>query len=727
MGKKKPTISIPKYFMSIHLGICHGPVDSLKAIYVNDREAWSGDISSELAIPIDKEELFGGIRKEGGVSGIAYYLPGGPTQTLLQNLAARLGLTQATSPGYRALTSIFFVGDLISSRGFYWSANQPSIKPIAVKVARFPKTLSNNFSNINGNANPAHIIHECLLNKDWGMGASINQIDQTSFAYAAELLFNEGLGLSMMWVSQSSVEDFIKEVLDHIQATFYLDPKTGLFNIKLIRDDYDINNIPVFDETNSFVSSFQRKGWGETINEIVVTWTNPANEKEETVSLQDIANINIQGALISDSRNYYGVRSAETAKMLAARDLRTSSAPLASVEISVNRVAWDLVPGDVFKLTYPEYGIESLIFRITSIDYGKIGEPEIKILAVEDVFSLSFAEYSEPPSSGWVDPSEEPSPMAFSRVMTLPYYFIVNNLAPADVSAITSPEEFVGVLAAQTGQDTFTFELVGTELDPLGNTVETTLGERNCVGRTTLSSALIQEDVSTLTFNNPFNGIVSLAPGGFILLGSGTDSSSELCLVQSVSGNSVTLSRGVLDTTPKNWSIGSSVFIFEKDSNIVDVSETVAGEVLNYKLLSRTSLGLLPLSSAPILSATVPSRLHLPYRPSNCSVNGVKFGVSNIALTDNLALTWANRNRLIEDTVILNWSEASVTPESGQLTRITLLTLTNTIIQTYDVSGSSFSIPNSVFNTYSSFKVRFEAINGTLVSFQNHEIQVNRL
>ena len=30
------------YFMSIHYGICHGPVDALLGIYIKERDAWPG-------------------------------------------------------------------------------------------------------------------------------------------------------------------------------------------------------------------------------------------------------------------------------------------------------------------------------------------------------------------------------------------------------------------------------------------------------------------------------------------------------------------------------------------------------------------------------------------------------------------------------------------------------------------------------------------------------------
>lgn len=723
MGKKKPTIDATMYYMSIHLGICH-KVDRLRSIFIGERKAWEGDVSIEQGIYIDNQELFGGIRKEGGVSGQAYFLPGGPTQILPENLCNRLGLTQATTPGFRGISSLFFVADLVSSLGFYWTANQPTLRGVWAKVTRQPTTLGLDFSQIGEDANPAHIIHECLVDRDWGMGADPASLDLAAFQYAAETLFNEGLGLSLMWAQQSSIEDFIKEVIDHINATLYINPRTGLFTIKLIRDDYVTASLPVFNEDNCVVSSYQKKSWGETTNEIVVTWTNPENEQEETVSLQDLANFSIQGNLVSDSRNYYGVRNASLAKNLCARDLRVASAPLTSVELEVNRDAWDLVPGDVFVLQYADYGVESMVIRVGTIDYGRDGEPTIKVSGVEDIFSLPFTDYAEPPQTGWVDPSEDPQPMAFSYLLTLPYFFVAANLDSAELSSFTYPEAYVSILAAQTGQDTFSFDLLGQDFDNLGNPVVTSLGQKNCVGRAVLSTVLTRQATSSITSFSNLSGILFPNSNVFMVIPGTSEQESEICLISNYNGVSYTLFRGVLDTVPKTWPLGTEVFFFEKDSNTVDTTTLSAFETSLYKLLSITSKGILPEASAPLESVIVSERPHLPQRPANCQVEGVRYTSVNISPLSDLDLAWSTRNRLSENSIILNWEDSSVTPESGQLTRITLLSTTLSVIYQQDYTGSNAVIPHANFTGYTQFIVRFSSVLSGEVSLQHYDIAV---
>jgi hypothetical protein len=157
----------------------------------------------------------------------------------------------------------------------------------------------------------AHIIYDGALTEHrlgHGHGLTDILIDVDSFEDAGVVLYNEPLGLSMIWTRQSSIQDFIQEVLDHIQAALFVDPQTGLLTLKLIRGDYDVGTLPTIDPSNATLTNFGRKLWGEIVNEISVTWTNPDNEQDETVTVHDLASITTQGGIISDSRNYYGVR-----------------------------------------------------------------------------------------------------------------------------------------------------------------------------------------------------------------------------------------------------------------------------------------------------------------------------------------------------------------------------------------------------------------------------------
>ena len=196
MGSKKPKIEVVQYYMSLWYGFATGPVDAIKAIFVDEKEIWSGEVTESAGIYVKKPDLFGGIKKEGGVEGLVTYLDGRPSQTIPEHLANKMNRTEATCPAHRGISSLFFTGyngsaastsygggvigsiiggslnalfagiNFSSAKGFYWRANQPNIPPIWIKATRSPKVLNALYAMVGDDANPVHIIYEVLTNTD---------------------------------------------------------------------------------------------------------------------------------------------------------------------------------------------------------------------------------------------------------------------------------------------------------------------------------------------------------------------------------------------------------------------------------------------------------------------------------------------------------------------------------------------------------------------------------
>ena len=557
-------------------------------------------------------------------------------------------------------------------------------------------------------ANPAHMIYECLTNTDWGMGSPASAIDVDSFEGAALTLYNEDFGLSMIWTRQASIQDFIQEILDHIQAVLFVDPATGLLTLKLIRGDYDPDTLPIIDQSNATLSSFGRKLWGEIVNEVVVTWTNPENEQEETVVVQDLASIVTQGGIVSDGRNYYGVRSAALAQKLAQRDLRASGAPLASFEAEVDRSLWQVRPAAVYRVNWPEYGLSGVVVRVTDVNYGKPGDPAIKLTLVEDVFGLDVGDYIEPPGSIWEDPSSAPAPLEFVQILTLPYFMAAGTTVAAFSDSPEYPEVLAGVLGSTTGDDTFEYELWDEIAQPDSSLEWQSLQTENVIGRAELVTPFVAEaetEFDEATDLTTLIGQTVPTQGGFMLIGDGTEEENEIALITAV-GETATISRGVLDTVPRAWPAGTPVWFVDSSTLFEDPVVRAAGEVVSYKMLTRTSNGLLALGSAPLVSYTLTERPWLPSRPANVEAHGEGWSTELSPIDARgradpwVTVTWANRNRLTEDSVVLGWTDGDVTPETGQTTRIEVLAADGTPQATHaGLTGASFDVPDASFGS----------------------------
>lgn len=573
--------------------------------------------------------------------------------------------------------------------------------------------------------NPAHIILECLTNKDWGMGGAMSSLDLVAFESAAITLWYERFGLSLQWVQQADIQTFVGEILDHIEATLFLHPRTGLLTLKLIRNDYDVATLPVITPDNATLSNWDRKGHGEIVNEVIVSWTNPDSEESETVYAQDLASISVQG-LISDSRNYYGVRYNGLANRLAYRDLRAANAPLAICEAVLDRTQWDIVPGDVVKLTWPEYGIDQLVMRVGPVDYGKPGDPAIKVSLAEDVFGLDQGEFSAPPNSEWDDPREEASPIDYYELLTLPYWTVAQVLGASSAAAAVYPASAAGVLAAEGGSDTSSYDLMTEVTDATGAVGFETVATRSILSRLEIAGALAAEATSVVALAGDATQGAGPEVAGLVFIGAGGDVATEIAMVTAVGASDMTVLRGVLDTVPRAWPALTPVWFVNANMPWYDPSERSAFETANYKILPRTSTGPLPEAGAATVSFAVGERPHLPSRPANVKVNGTGWGLVDSIATNPATVTVAQRNRLTEDSQILAWTDATVTPESGQTWTIKLLNLVDrSVIATVaGLTGTSTTIAHSVFAGNSAAILRVTAARDGFESLQGHEITV---
>lgn len=692
MGKGPSTGKsvITEYRMSMHFGVCHGPVDAILGIKIGDKTVWSGSTPG-TQLNLANYELFGGGTKEGGIAGRVFLLDGNPSQLLSTELAGKLGGAPTTVPGFRGILTAFFIGLEGARNGFYWGANSPYIKNTSIKVRRSPKGFYPEKAMIGDDANPIHMIFECLTNIAWGMGGSPGQIDPVNFAEVADILYDEGMGLSMLWSGQSKIESFVQEILDHIEATFFTNPRTGLFNVKLIRPDYDVADLFHIHDGNAVIQKFQRKGWGETVNEVNASWTNPDNEQAENVTVHDLGNIASQGEIVPSSRNYYGVRNSNLALRMAQRDLTASAFPLASCEARVSRAAWDQTPGNAVKVSSKQHGLSELVMRVGSINYGRQGSPEIVVTLMEDVFSLPDEPYVQAPDTEWEDPVVSPAPLAFSKFFDIPYYVAARALGDEDAENLSYPQSYVGILGAQDTSGTLSINVLAEGVDTIGNIDFRSVGEISTSGRGVLSSGVAEAATSTMPAFATFDGGVGLENGTMAMF-VGPGGEFELALVTSVVAGVATLRRGILDTVPRAWSLSTVVWLFRPASLIYDLTARAAGQVVPYKLLPRTTLGLLDESLAPEQDYTIGDRLHRPLRPANVKVNGTLFGPASLDYAlDGLVITWSTRNRFAETSQIAAWTDASVTPEAGQTTRVTIYDGDTILEQVSGITGTTFT------------------------------------
>lgn len=619
----------------MHLVFCT-EADSLEEIKAGEKTCWDTRITDNQSIYIDKPELFGGEKAEGGVQGMVDVMFGRENQQKNPYLVSKLG---EAIPAFRGVVSLVL-------NQVYVSALNPYIKPWWAKFKRIPaKDWYAAKAEINGHANPAHIIYHLITKYNLGL------IDDASFMKAADTLYAEGFGLSFYWKG-TNVGEFIQEIINHIGGIIYPSPTTGRLVLKLIRNDYNIADLPVFDESNIVsLVSYERRTLSDTINEVTVIYEQDTDGEEVSVTYQDLANIQAQGKVVSQEIRYPGIPNETLACRVAERDIRAMSAMLSKIKLKVNRKAFNLGIGDVFVLSWDKLGLERVVYRIGDINYGTLSDNTISISALEDIYSLGSAIYTKPQNTYWQNPVSAPSPAPVARLYEMPYWDVARTLDPANFAILQEGDGFVGALAARPSGITFNYDLLineGGGYDVVGSFV--------FVPTATLTQDISYEDTILHIESVADMGLATTDNTEYAWIGEEAVRVDQIDLA----AGTLRVGRGCLDTVPQKHTAGEKI-IFASTYGYEETSY-VAGQTIQGKVLPRTGMGVLDEALAPTLSIILKNRLDRPYPPASFKIQGVLYPTE---IVGDMTLQWYHRDRTQQTATVIDQTVGNIGPETG--------------------------------------------------------------
>lgn len=515
--------------------------------------------------------------------------------------------------------------------------------------------------------NPAHIIRECLTDPDWGMGYQESDIDDASFITAADTLFDEQMGISLLWDRQIPIEDFVNEIVKHISAALYVDRTTGKFVLKLIRDDYDVEDLLVLDEQDiEKVEGATRPTFGELVNSVTVNYWQASTGKTASVTVQDSALIQMQGAVINTTLQYPGFTNSNIASRVALRGLRTFSTPLLSCTVYASRKAAQLNIGDAFVMNWPDLDINNVVVRVSGMALGDGKSNKVKLTVMEDVFATPAVAVVTPSDDVWEDPNQAAEPSPYRLAFETPYYEVVQAIGQtdADTKLATNPElGYVAVAAVRPG-----------------NAINATLSINSGAGYE--DSAVVDFCPTAILVGNvgPMSTSWVITSGvdlDLVEVGTHAQIDGELVRIDAIdtSTGALTVGRGVLDTAPRAHADGARIFFWDVYSGS-DQVEYVDGETIYLKVLPTTGLGSLPIAEAPEDSVTLDQRALRPYVPGRFRIDGLDYPVE--IFTNNPLVSWAHRDRVQQTAgTLIDHTAGDIGPEVG----------TTYTIQVYNESG----------------------------------------
>ena len=607
---------------------------------------------------------------------------GGQQTVTVTNIPAVVENVIADIPAYRRIASVIL-------NQVYVGTN-PYLKKWAFRVRRILKKSDGTAqwypakAAIGQDMNPAHIIRECITDPDWGMGYLDSDVEESSFILAADTLYSESFGMSLLWDRQATIDDFITEVLRHIDATLYVDRTTGKFTLKLIRYDYNPATLPILDENVIMtVEDYKSTTFTELSNSVTVNFWNASTGNPDSLTVQDVAMVQVQGATLSTTVEYGGCTNGNLAARLASRDLRALSTPMISCTVICTREASQYQVGTPLKLYWPDYGTNNVIMRVVAVDYGSATDNTVKLMLLQDVFSIGSATYAPPSPTEWTPIVNDPQPATVRAQIEAPYYQLVNSKGQTTVDDALAGNPDLGYIftaAARPTKDTVSASVWSN--DGAGYTSESHLDF--CAVGTATNVIGVNDTVIPLSSTVDFYPDM-IKTGTFALL------NSEIVEIVSYTTSGVSVRRGTLDTVPVEHPGGSKIFLCAV-YNGKGSTEYVFGESVSIKLLPTTGKGTLAIGSAPYSSFTMNRRAIRPYPPGNFTVCGSYFPYK--LLDTPLSIAWAHRNRKTQTgTALITFKDASVTPEAGTTYSVRLYNhTTSTLLHSVDnLTGTSYS------------------------------------
>lgn len=705
----------------------------LLTIWMADRVLWSGEVF-DTTIDILEPEFLGGLGKGGGYYGEVKFHQGtfaqNPDTYLYQFYTDDDDLDETLLPAYRGLMYIVFRDFTVGE--------SPTMQAPSFEVQTMTDPLGLGDPAGTGDANPAEVVYDILVNP-WGrLGLPTSRIDSASFIAAGTTLDTENHGFSLVQYAGVDSQDIIAEVLKEIDGILYEDVSTYKIVLKLIRADYILGDLDVYDESNlDRVEDYSMMTWGETFNQVRVDYTQRgAYYATKSVFAQDMANIAMQGGRKrSTVLHYPGINEKYMANAVVARELKALSLPLAKIRLVANRDAVELRPGDVFKFSWSAYGISEMVLRVTRFDLGSLDQNQVKIDCVEDRFATDVPIFGEPdvPDTAIIpspDPVDNQDTIELPRWMAIRAFqldLVANDEACRLFYLADKPSASTGLFDGYYSEDEgdnydsdrlnasfVDYAEVETEYSKLDEPYDTTTGLRV----DTLSSDLTLETATATEIREEGKNLI-LVDDELMAFESFTDIGGGVYRLDNVW-------RGLLDTVPATHAVNASVyFVLSSEFRPMGPKVFDGDEALKVRLITHNAYRALPPDSAPVEDLQLDDRAVSPVRPQQFRMKELDqsgIGTNDPGIVDENAaqVLWNRRER---DRVTINRGDDLDDAETGTVYDVDCKVERDANWTELDADVNSTSVI-SEFQTmgHGPAEIRPVADDGTYEAYQNPTI-----
>lgn len=656
------TVTLSDYSIDVGIAICLGEGVRLQKIFAGDTLLWQGDLTGfQVVQNIDVDGNGAQLFPQLG-SGFIFH-DGGFNQAIDSYLVATADDPTLISalPGI-AYVVIAGVASSIAKGASY-----------SFEVQRMPNrlALSSDVQSNGADLNAASALVDILSN-DWGaLGIELGNIDVAAFTAAAIQFKAENLFVSDMITNDGGGVTSVKEIQAITNSLLYCDPSTGFITITLLRDTILTTTPPIFIVTPSkgaAIQSYKKPDWSVLPTAFEIVYQDRTNDYQS-------AHVDAANPAIPPPKDRRNNKSTFTENCICASDvaasalllmMQTQSAPKITATLILNRIAANALPGQTLLLTWPEYGIELMPFRI--LKWREFDNQQIA-LDVEQYQFLAVTKYfSVPEPTGYVRKDITVKPPADIRIVSAPllltrwgmvqstyqltllYDFLVCLIEPGnDYQAHAALYDPVSGLQLQDNMNySPTAKLVSALAKEAGQ------------GHSMLKELVIEAPVffGAIAKSQDYPRINALRQKPVIIfLGDEILTYERLTKNDDETWTLHNVYRGLIDTVAGDHAAGDKLWFY--DGN--DASKMIAGRVYNdlrptpyafvgIDLNGRRSSAV----TAPVVTPVPTDRAQRPLRVVQPRINGHSDidGPVNVKAGDPIVIEWKNRTRVNDNVAI---------------------------------------------------------------------------
>lgn len=683
MSSKKTIVGY-KYGATMHMGLGMA-ADEVYRIDIGGKTAWSGTIKQNNTIGINQPNLFGGNKGEGGVEGNVDFMFGGENQTQNNRLVSALG---NTIPAFRNTVTAVFTGFLCAmnwypkSWEFYyrriksgWNNNNPW----------YPEKITINLADGKVQAmNPAHILYESYVSNTWGAGVPDAQMDSDAYKQVANTLYEEGFGLCFEWKATDELKKLRDFVCDHIGAVLGTDPTTGKNTIRLIRDDYKLDDLPVFDEDTGLLEiKLETTNNTEVPSQIIVKYNDAITFEERPVYANNPAICQGQRGKNTETTEYPAIPTGDLATRVAYRDLKSKTSGIKRCTLTMDRRAYDIVNGQPFRIK-TKYRINNIdmVVRATRREEKFLTNGEILFSVTQDEFSLPKLSYNIIPPTPTPELPKPPVAITNSLLLEAPYRELAGLIDPANLQLLDSSSSYIFSLAEAPNSNCYNYDLI-TRVKGAANFTEAEDTGVWCPTAIITSEIGYTDKVIHINDSSLLNDVE---------LGSAALIDDEIVRIDKIDfiNNQLTVGRGCIDTVPAKHGEGVTIWFYDSNET-TDGIEYSEGNTVETKLLSNTFRERLDQGKAATQSITIQGRQGRPYAPGNLRINGITYPSEVTGSITNI--TWSSRNRLLQADKLIDTTAGNIDAEDGTTYNLTVKENGAVTKQITGLTETTYSLP----------------------------------